>query len=585
VFRSIYWKITLPVALLIIVCLGGLGFYTVNSIRSVQIDHLRSTLQYEARLVADEALPGLEQPGNSNLDTLAKSAGKEINSRVTIIARDGTVLGDTWEDPATLENHSNRPEIQAALSYGIGEATRFSTSTKQDMMYVAIPVIGHGDILGIARVALPLTAVNDAVNQAIWTIAWAIVIVALLVVLATALITRRITSPIRTATRAAEKIASGQFDQQIEIRSNDELGRLGYSFNKMSANIKDMLNTISGERSKLSIVLASITDGVIMTDSNGNILLANPAAEALFSFQESQARGRPLIEVIFNYQLEQLLQKSLSSAHKQVLFVDTINGKFLRAIAVPLMNEKVFGALLLFQDLTEIRSIQIMRREFVGNVSHELRTPLAAIKAIAETLQDGAIDDKPVARDFLNKVNDEVDRMTQMVNELIELSRIETGKAKLNLEATDINTLVGEAISRLKPQAERKQIYFSSVLAEKMPLVQVDRERIQQVIVNIVHNAIKFTPQEGKITVDTQFSPVDVTVRVQDTGIGISKEDLPHIFERFFKADKSRSQSGSGLGLAIAKHIVQAHSGKIWVESLEGQGSVFGFRIPLQGQP
>ncbi len=226
-----------------------------------------------------------------------------------------------------------------------------------------------------------------------------------------------------------------------------------------------------------------------------------------------------------------------------------------------------------------------MRREFVGNISHELRTPLAAIKAIVDTLRDGAINDKKAAVDFLNRLDVEVDGMTQMVAEVIELSRIETGKIKLKLEPVDLNLLAEEVIARLGPQADRQQVSLSAELASDLPSVQADKERIQQVIVNIVHNAIKFTPPGGKVVVSTKLDDQSVVTRVSDTGIGISKEDLPHIFERFFKADKSRSTSGTGLGLAIAKHIVQTHGGSVWIQSEQGKGSTFGFNLPLRPNP
>jgi len=222
-----------------------------------------------------------------------------------------------------------------------------------------------------------------------------------------------------------------------------------------------------------------------------------------------------------------------------------------------------------------------MRREFVGNISHELRTPLAAIKAIVDTLRDGAISDREAAEDFLNRLDVEVDGMTQMVNELIELSRIETGKIRLKLEPANLNALVEEVMARLRPQADRQQLSLSAELSPGLAPVQADRERIRQVITNIIHNAIKFTPSGGRIVVSTKIDGQSAIAQVSDTGIGISKEDLPHIFERFFKADKSRATSGTGLGLAIAKHTIQIHGGKVWVQSEEGKGSIFGFSLPL----
>jgi two-component system, OmpR family, phosphate regulon sensor histidine kinase PhoR len=583
--RSLYWKITVPFVLLILISMGILGFYTVNSVRNTQLDSLRSYLLNEARLVGDEVQPLLFNPSSgTNLDSLAKKIGTDIDARVTIIARDGTVVGDSWENSSTMENHASRLEVVSALNSisGTGESTRYSTSTSQNMMYVAVVIKNQGQILGISRVALPLTTVENSVNSTIRILSIATAAAAFLVILAAALITRMITRPVRKLTRAAVSISSGNFDQQVPISSSDEIGRLGYAFNKMSANLKETLSAISKEKSKLSTVLTSITDGVIMTDSQGIILLTNPAAESIFNFKTELASGKPLIEVILNYEIDRVLKKCLTTGQKQSSEVDTTSGKYLRVIAVPIIQENMTGSLLLLQDLTELRSVQTMRREFIGNVSHELRTPLAGIKAIVETLQDGAIEDKEVARDFLSKVDVEVDSLTQLVNELIELSRIETGNVKLNPVSLDLNQLINEVIQRLSPQAERKLIRIKFDQEKTIPTVQADRERIQEVITNIIHNAIKFTPQNGEIQVLTSVSANSAAVAIKDTGIGISKEDLPHIFERFFKADKSRSGSGSGLGLAIAKHIVKAHGGEIRVQSQEGKGSTFSFSLPLK---
>jgi two-component system phosphate regulon sensor histidine kinase PhoR len=310
-------------------------------------------------------------------------------------------------------------------------------------------------------------------------------------------------------------------------------------------------------------------------------MLANRAAERLFNFNEAEVKGRPLIEVVHDYEIDEVSKKCLRTSREQTAQLDSSTDRFLRVMAVPLLAGKLSGVLLLFQDLTEMRSLQTMRRELVGNISHELRTPLAAIKAIVDTLQDGAIDDKQAARDFLNKVDVEVDGMTQIVAELTELSRIETGRVKLKLEPVNLNLLVKEAITRLSPQAERHKVALLTELSSDLPFVQADKERIQQVILNIVHNAIKFTPSGGKVMISTEQSRESVIAKVSDTGIGISKEDLPHIFKRFFKADKSRSNSGTGIGLAIAKHTVQAHRGNIWAQSEEGKGSTFSFSLPL----
>ena len=581
--RSIYWKITLPIVLVVVVGLSILGFFMVNSVRNLQLDHLRTYLTNEAKLIAEMVQSDIVDPGGySKIDALTKNTGAEIDARVTVIKADGTVLGDSWENPAVMGNHLGRPEVQQALTSPVGENTRLSITTGQTMLYIAVPVNSQSGTLGVVRVALPLTAVNNSVNSSIALISWAVALAALLAILATFFITRRLTRPIRQVTQAAVKIADGDFDQQITVNSHDELGSLGRAFNRMSSHVKETMSNLSSEKNKLDTILSALTDGIIMTDSRGQIMLANPAAETLFNFKSTGMIGKHVIEATLNYEIDQALKDCLASQQRQNILIDIKGSKFLRVIVVPFKAEQITGAILLLQDLTELRSLQTMRREFVGNISHELRTPLSSIKALVETLQDGAIDDKTVAADFLEKVNAEVDSMTQMINELIELSRIETGKSNFKFEPVNLNLFIQETVNRFLPQAERKQIALLTELEPNLPEVKMDRERIQQALNNMLHNAIKFTPQNGRIEVRTDYKDDSAVVQVTDTGIGISAEDLPHIFERFFKADKSRSTQGSGLGLAIAKHIIQAHKGQIWVQSQEGKRSTFGFSLPIK---
>jgi two-component system phosphate regulon sensor histidine kinase PhoR len=319
-----------------------------------------------------------------------------------------------------------------------------------------------------------------------------------------------------------------------------------------------------------------------MTDAEGRILLANPAAEKLFNFKQSNIIGHPIIEAIRDYEIDNVVKKCLSSGREQAAQLDTGTGRFLRVVAVPITPGKSSAALVLFQDLTELRNLQTMRRELIGNISHDLRTPIAGIKAMVETLQDGAIDDKRAAADFLTRIDSEVDRLTQMVTELTELSHIETGKAELRRMPTDINMLIEEIVIQMNPLASTKPVTISTELMKNLPLIKIDHDRIRQTLINLVHNAIKFNNPGGKIVIATKADGENVTVSVEDTGMGISREDLPHVFERFYKADKARSRGGSGLGLAIAKHTVQAHGGTISAKSEEGKGSTLSFTIPIQ---
>jgi len=581
--RSFQWRIAIPIIILIIVSMGALGVYLTNSVRNSQLDSLRFHLEQEAKITAEASLPALLGQGD-NPDDLAKKLGKEIDSRVTIIATNGTVLGDSLEDPATMENHATRPEVKDALASGIGESTRYSTTLQQQMMYVAVTINSQGKNLGIARVALPLTTVNSSVNHVTRTIILATVIITVMAILAAWLIARTTTRPIRQLTRAAHGIAAGQLGQKIIVPTKDEVGQLAHAFNEMSSNLNTTVEAISTEKTKLTNILASMADGVIMTDAEGNVVLANQSAGKIFGFKEENVVNKPIIEVVRDHEVDEILKKCLKTGAEQTTqFESGIARRYLRAIAVPVNKEKRSnGALLLVQDLTELRNLQTMRRDLVGNISHELRTPIAGIKAMTETLQDGAINDKEAARDFLARIAGEVDRLSQIVAELTQLSRIETGQAELKMEPVNLNAMIDEVLVEMSPLAERQHVTLSKELSPSLPLVQADKDRIRQTIINLAHNAIKFNKPAGQVTVATNYDDKSVTVSVADTGIGISKEDLPHVFERFFKVDKARSGGGSGLGLAIAKHTVQSHGGEIRVQSEEGKGSTFSFSLPCK---
>jgi len=577
--RSIQWRITVSFILVTLVIMAILGVYLVNSSRNSQLDNLRTQLENEATITAEACLPRLLDPDESiNLDALAKKLGAEIESRITIVALNGTVLGDSEEDPRTMENHADRPEIVDALATGVGESTRYSTTLGQKMMYVAVPISYQDEILGVARVSLPLTTVENLERQVTLIIIIAVAVAMALVVLAAWGTSRITTRPIRKLTAASKRIASGELGQKLTIEARDEVGELTHAFNEMSAKTKELVETISQDRTRLATILDNMTDGVMMVDTEGNVSLANKAAEKLFSVKE--AKNEPLIEAVRDHEVDELLKLCLRTAQTEaVQYESSVSKSFLRVIAIPIAHT---GVLLLFQDLTELRSLQTTRRELIGNISHEFRTPLAGIKAMVETLSGGAIDDKEAARDFLTRIDSEVDRLTQLVEELTELSRIEAGKAELKKEPIDLSKLVEEVIAQLSPQAERQQLSISREFATNLPSVPADKDRVRQVITNLVHNAIKFTPGGGRVIITSRALEGSVVVHIADTGIGIPEEDLPRIFERFYKGDKARAGGGTGMGLAIAKHVIQAHGGTIWVQSEEGKGSTFAFSLPLK---
>jgi two-component system phosphate regulon sensor histidine kinase PhoR len=335
--------------------------------------------------------------------------------------------------------------------------------------------------------------------------------------------------------------------------------------------------TLESERSRLATVLEQITDGVLIADAQGIIQFANPAAGRLFQF------GNPLhhsiVEVVRNHQLVEAWRRCQQTREMQSESVEVpTRHQYLQLVVIP--DQHTSGSLLLAQDLTRLRRLETVRRDFVSNLSHELRTPLASLKALAETLQEGALEDPPAARRFIGQIQIEVDALTQMASELLELSKIESGRFSLDRSPVAACDLLHSALGRMQVQAERARVTLRVECADDLPVVHVDPQRLEQVLVNLIHNAVKFTRAGGEVVLLADPLPGEVRFAVRDTGIGIPAEEVPRIFERFYRVDKSRTGSGTGLGLSIARHIVEAHGGKIWAESTEGQGSTFFFFVP-----
>jgi two-component system phosphate regulon sensor histidine kinase PhoR len=363
-----------------------------------------------------------------------------------------------------------------------------------------------------------------------------------------------------------------------------ELENLSSSISSIMSTFNIQHSTLEAERSRLAAVLEQMTDGVLIADSQGIVQFANPAAGRLF--QTSNPIHRSLTEVIRNHQLVEAWRRCQQTGELQSESVEVpTRHQYLQLVVIP--DSHASGSLLLVQDLTRIRRLETVRRDFISNLSHELRTPLASLKALTETLQDGALDDPPAARRFIDHIQIEVDALTQMVTELLELSRIESGRLSLDLQPVAPFDLLDSASRRMQLQAERAGLSLRVECASDLPKVKIDSQRLEQVLVNLIHNAVKFTHAGGEVILGADIVPFgqaglnEVQFAVRDTGIGIPAEDVPRIFERFYRVDKSRTGSGTGLGLSIAKHIVEAHGGKIWAESLEGRGSRFYFTIPL----
>ena len=371
---------------------------------------------------------------------------------------------------------------------------------------------------------------------------------------------------------------AGQIRQLHTGTQIKEIESLASSISSMISIFDHRYSTLDTERARLATVLDQMTDGVLIADAQGIVQFANPAAGRLF--QTSNPVSRSITEVIRNHQLVEAWRRSQQTRELQSESVEVpTRHQYLQLIVIP--DNQTSGSLLLAQDLTRIRRLETVRRDFVSNLSHELRTPLASLKALAETLQDGALDDPPAARRFIGQIQIEVDALTQMVTELLELSRIESGRLVLDLKPVPPCDLLNSACKRMQLQAERAGLSSRVECPTDLPKVKIDAQRLEQVLVNLIHNAVKFTHAGGEVSLEAVAGIGEIRFAVKDTGVGIPLEDVPRIFERFYRVDKSRTGSGTGLGLSIAKHIVEAHGGKIWAESIEGQGSTFYFTIPI----
>jgi two-component system phosphate regulon sensor histidine kinase PhoR len=377
--------------------------------------------------------------------------------------------------------------------------------------------------------------------------------------------------------RNIDEYASQLREQNAETRIR-ELQNLSSAATLLFSTFNLKHATMDAERARLATVLDQITDGVLITDANGIIQFANPAASRLF--QTSNPVERSIAEVVRHHQLVEAWRRCQQTRQLQSESVEVpTRHQFLQLVVIP--DQHSSGSLLLVQDLTRIRRLETVRQDFISNLSHELRTPLASLKALTETLQDGALEDPPAARRFIEQIQIEVDALSQMVTELLELSRIESGRPTLELRPVAPHHLLHSAAKRIGLQAERAGLSLRVECPEELPSLEIDLQRLEQVLVNLIHNAVKFTRAGGEILLLAEAGIGEVRFAVRDTGIGIPAEDVPRIFERFYRVDKSRAGSGTGLGLSIAKHIVESHKGRIWAESVEGQGSTFFFTIPL----
>ncbi len=554
----------------------------------------RSLTQLEQGMISETQLlsdiftsPLLENLDLTKTDSLADELGNKIQGRITIIDRNGEVVADSYESGEKLlnmENHKNRPEVVEALQDKVGKNIRYSYTIKEDMLYVASPVKVQGEIIGVARLALPLIELRHGQNMIIKLVLLGLVVAFVFSLLLSFGFSFRVTRPLRQMMQVGRRMSEGDFSQKVKVRAKDEIGELAEILNQMSADLSGKIEQITEDKSQMQSILSNMVEGVLAIDSQGKVILANSAMCLMFELDKS-FYGKSYFELIRSHELNQFIQTVLSSQESKSMEFSFIYPRekdfMVQSALVERQKEGAIFAIFVFHDITELKKTERIRKDFVANVSHELRTPLTSIKGFVEALKDGAINDPEKSARFLAIISQHTDRMNKIISDLLHLSQIESSDFELKIEPFLIKELFEEVLYALKPIADQKSQMVKLTLNSENQKVLGDRYRITQALTNLVDNAIKYTPLNGNIKIEGRDRGDFIEIAVIDNGIGIPEKDLPRIFERFYRVDKDRSREsgGTGLGLSIVKHIIEAHGGKVNVRSQLSKGSEFSFRL------
>ncbi len=585
--QRLLWRLFPSYLLITLISLLAVSWYASEAMRQFFLDQTATDLKARAALL-EKQISGLLSPLDAAaIDSICKEAGRLSSTRITVILPDGRVIGDSRETPGLMDNHANRPEISTALAGQAGKSMRFSNTLMQQMYYVAVPVKDRQKIVAVLRTALPATAVEAEIRSIQLKIALGGCIIALLAAGISWVISRRISQPIEQMKKSAEHFANGDLSHRLTPPQTEEMGGLADAMNQMAAQLNDRIETIIRQRNQLETVLASMLEGVIAIDTEERIVSINQTAARLFEKEPADCQGKSIQEIIRSPALQQFIRAAISNTNPTEEDITVFQNEE-RVIGVkgsPIFdaNQDQIGTLVVFHDVTKLRRLENMRRDFVANVSHEIKTPLTAIKGFVETLQQGKVEKKQEKERFLGIIQKHVDRLDAIIEDLLALSRIEQedDKKEIQFESVKIADVFQAAIQLCQPKAEKQNIHIN-LDCEKDTTALLDPALIEQAVVNLLDNAIKFSEPGSTIHVKSHHQGNEMILSVQDQGIGIAQKHLPRLFERFYRVDKARSRSmgGTGLGLAIVKHIAQAHGGHLTVDSKLGEGSHFSIHIP-----
>jgi len=571
--RHIFRRVFLLYALILLLSVIFIDLYITGIIRSGYINNLKDNLSVQAGLISEN----ISFDPSGVLDEQCRHMKEKTGARVTVIDMNGKVLGDSDHESSGMDNHANRLEIQQAAVSGTGWTIRHSDTVGQDLLYTAMQIIRNGSPAGFIRLAVPLKDVNRSVNSLRLRISLVVILIFLLS--GTFLIwqTERIRRFVRQVADYAGALAHGFFKKRLHLEGAGEFTEFAHSLNDMASKLETSIAQRDAKTNRMDVIIRNIPEALLLIDTHGVIELSNNAARDLFGV--SPLEGKMAIEVIRNPAfltlVDQVTRDRMTGSTEVV--TDFPEEKYLSVLVSPISYEvgKIGGIAAIFHDMTRLKRLEQMRKDFVANVSHEIRTPVTAIRGFSETLLDGALYDRENAEKFLRTIKSHSERLNRLVDDLLTLSRVELGVIKMHKTNVDIAAVVDSVLGTVVVQAAEKDITLRKSIMAGGKLISADRDRLEQILLNLLDNAIKFT-DKGEIEIGTSGDDEGDYFFVRDTGIGIPRKYLPRIGERFFRVDPSRSRElgGTGLGLAIVKHLVMAHGWEMKIESEEGRGTV-----------